>query len=74
MAKYKKVSYEQQVFVPISYDKQILPGTFEYTINYLIDNKVDVSIFEERYKNDITGRPAWNPSILLKIREDNKEL
>jgi len=43
------------------------PGTFEYTLSYLIDSKVDLSCFEELYKNDETGASAYNPSILLKI-------
>jgi transposase len=67
MARYKDYSYEQGKFIPIHFDKQILPGTFEYTLSYLIDNDIDLSIFEQRYKNDDTGAPAYDPAILLKI-------
>jgi transposase len=67
MAKYKKYSYEQARFIPIHFDKQILPGTFEYTLSYLIDNEIDLSIFDHRYSNDDTGAPAYDPAILLKI-------
>jgi transposase len=67
MAKYKKYSYEQARFIPIHFDKQILPGTFEYTLSYLIDNEIDLSLFDSRYNNDETGAPAYDPSILLKI-------
>ena len=67
MAIYKKFSYEQARFIPIHFHKQILPGTFEYTLSYLIDNEVDISIFDNRYNNDETGAPAYNPAILLKI-------
>jgi len=67
MAKYKKYSYDQARFIPIHFDKQILPGTFEYTLSYLIDNEIDLSFFENRYNNDETGAPAYDPSILLKI-------
>ncbi len=49
------------------FDKQILPGTFEYTLSYLIDNEIDLSLFDNRYNNDETGAPAYDPSILLKI-------
>jgi hypothetical protein len=38
MARYKEYSYSQGKFIPIHFSKQILPGTFEYTLNYLIDN------------------------------------
>ena len=39
MARYKDYDYRQGKFIPVSFDKQILPGTFEYTLNYLIDNE-----------------------------------
>jgi len=67
MARYKDYSYEQTKLIPISFHHQILPGTFEYTLNYLIDNEVDLSLFEQRYRNDETGAPAYDPAILLKI-------
>jgi transposase len=67
MARYKDYDYRQGKFIPISFDKQILPGTFEYTLNYLIDNELDLSVFDSRYSNDDTGAPAYDPAILLKI-------
>jgi transposase len=67
MARYKEYDYRQGKFIPISFDKQILPGTFEYTLNYLIDNELDLSVFDNRYCNDDTGAPAYDPAILLKI-------
>jgi transposase len=67
MARYKEYDYRQGKFIPIFFDKQILPGTFEYTLNYLIDNELDLSIFDNRYCNDDTGAPAYDPAILLKI-------
>lgn len=67
MAKYKKFSYAQAKLLPVSFHKQIQPGTFEHTLSYLVDNKVDLSCFDELFKNDDTGAPAYNPKILLKI-------
>jgi transposase len=67
MARYKEYDYRQGKLIPISFDKQILPGTFEYTLNYLIDKELDLSIFDARYTNDDTGAPAYDPAILLKI-------
>jgi transposase len=67
VAKYKNYDYSQGKFVPIYFDKQILPGTFEYTLHYLIDNEIDLSPFDGRYRNDKTGAPAYDPAILLKI-------
>lgn len=67
MARYKKYDYSQGSFIPVQFDKQILPGTFEYTLHYLIDNEIDLTLFDARYGNDNTGAPAYDPAILLKI-------
>jgi transposase len=67
MARYKAYDYSQGKFIPIHFDRQILPGTFEYSLHYLIDNEIDVSVFDARYRNDETGAPAYDPAILLKI-------
>ena len=67
MARYKEYDYSQGKFIPIHFDKQILPGTFEYSLHYLIDNEIDLSMFDARYRNDETGAPAYDPAILLKI-------
>ena len=67
MAKYKPYSYGQGQFIPVFFKEQILPGTFEFALNQLIDEKLDLSIFDLRYRNDATGAPAYDPRILLKI-------
>ncbi len=67
MARYKDYDYSQGKFIPIHFDKQILPGTFEYTLHYLIDHEIDLFLFDLRYKNDETGTPPYEPAILLKI-------
>jgi len=67
VARYKEYDYSQGQFVSVYFDKQILEGTFEHTLHYLIDNEINLSIFDARYKNDETGAPAYDPAILLKI-------
>jgi transposase len=67
MARYKYVNYDQMELIPVSFDEQIIPGTFEYTLSFLIDHKFDLNIFESKYKNDVTGAPAYNPAVMLKI-------
>lgn len=67
MARYKDYCYEQAKMIPIACKDQILPGTFEYTLSYLIDHELDLSVFDARYCNDDTGRPAYDPALLLKI-------
>ena len=53
--------------VVINFEEQLQPGTFEHAIHHLIDNNMDMSVFYPRVKNDETGRPAYDPAILLKI-------
>jgi transposase len=67
MARYKHYDYTQTVMVPISLEKQLLPGTLEFAIHELIHRCVDTSIFESRYKNDESGCAAYDPKILLKV-------
>jgi transposase len=65
--RYKPYSYAQGKYIPICFEKQIQPATFEYTLNHLIDHELDLSIFDNRFRNDQNGAPAYDPKILLKI-------
>jgi transposase len=67
VARYKPYSYTQGQFIPVFFSQQIQKGTFEYSLSYLIDNELDLSIFDSRFRNDETGAPAYDPRILLKI-------
>lgn len=67
MPRFKAYDYDQDKLIPIRFSKQIVPGTFEYTLNYLIDQVIDVSVFAARFANDDTGAPAYDPALLLKI-------
>ncbi|WP_369162790.1 hypothetical protein [Candidatus Thiodiazotropha sp. LNASS1] len=42
MARYKDYNYDQMKMLPVSYEKQILAGSFEYSLSYLIDNELDL--------------------------------
>lgn len=67
MARYIPYDYSQRTLVATNFEEQILPGTFEYALHYLISERIDLSVFDECYKNDETGRAAYDPAILLKI-------
>src|SRR5512136_1437159 len=67
MAKYKPYTYAQDMLIPVSLNEQIMPGTLEFAIHTLVDERMDVSIFDEKYRNDDTGRRAYDPRILLKV-------
>ena len=67
MARYKHSNYAQTLWVPISLEKQLMPGTLEFAIPELIHRRVDTAAFERRYKNDESGCSADAPKILLKV-------
>lgn len=67
MARYKPYNYDQMRLLPISLSKQIQPGTLEYTINEIVENKINLSVFNSNYNNDDTGSKAYSPKILLKV-------
>jgi transposase len=67
MAKYKPSNENQMVMLPISLQDQLVPGTLEHTINRLVDENINLSVFDDRYKNDETGAAAIHPKILLKV-------
>ena len=50
----------------VNLSEQLLPGTFEWALNYLID-RMDMSLFEKDYHNDETGATAYSPKALLKV-------
>ena len=69
MAKYKttEAAAGQGLFLEVSLKEQLIPNTFEYMLNELIGTKIDVSNFDNKYRNDKTGASAIPPVILLKL-------
>ena len=66
MARYKVIDRSPR-FLPVVLSEQLLPGTFEHALNYLLDHELDLSRFDERFCNDATGAPAYPPAVLLKL-------
>lgn len=67
MARYKKYNYAQMVMLPVSLENQLMEGTLEHAIHEVVETKIDTTIFEDKYNNDTTGSPAYDPKILLKL-------
>jgi transposase len=67
MAKYKPYDYAQRMMIPVSLEEQLVPGTLEFAIQTLVEDRMDMAVFEDRYQNDETGRMAYDPKILLKV-------
>jgi len=66
MARYKVVDRSPR-FLPVVLDAQLLPGSFEFALDYLIDHELDLSALDDRYCNDASGAPAYDPAVMLKI-------
>lgn len=66
MARYKLVDRSPRL-LPIVLDAQLMAGSFECAVDYLIDQEIDLSGIDERYVNDETGAPAYDPAVMLKI-------
>jgi transposase len=67
MAKYKRYDYSQSVLIPVSLEEQLVPRTLEFAIHALVERRMDMSVFDDNYQNDETGRSAYDPKILLKV-------
>ncbi len=67
MVRFKNCDREQSLLIQLNYSDQIIPGTIEFAIDDIVDNYIDLSIFNSRYKNQSIGAKAYPPSVLLKI-------
>ena len=67
MARYKPYDYSQMMMVAVALDEQLEPGTLEHTIHYVVENRLDLSGFDQERINDETGRPGYDPRVLLKV-------
>ncbi|OHC07557.1 MAG: transposase [Planctomycetes bacterium RIFOXYD2_FULL_41_16] len=66
MARYKHIDTSPR-FIAVDLQRQLHPGTFEHALNYLVDHELDLTRFDARYKNDLTGASAYPPAMLLKV-------
>ena len=65
MARYKHIDTSPR-FLAIDLERQLLPGTFEHALCWLIDHEIDLSDFDRRDKNDLTVAAAYPPALLRK--------
>src|ERR1019366_6256295 len=66
MARYKHIDTSSR-FLAVDLERQLLPGTFEHALCRLIDHEIDLTGFDARYRNDLTGASAYPPGLLLKV-------
>ena len=69
MARYKHTDteYRQGLFLRVNLKEQLIPGSFEYMLEELIGNKIDISSFDLNYNNNKTGAKAIPPKVLIKL-------
>jgi transposase len=66
MARYKS-THKGLKLLAVDFDRQVIPGSFEHALCYLVDHEMDLSSFHSRYKNDDNGASAYHPGALIKI-------
>jgi transposase len=66
MARYKHIDTSPRLLA-VDLKRQLLPGTFEYALDHLLDHEIDLSALDARFKNDETGASAYPPAMLLKV-------
>jgi hypothetical protein len=59
MANFKHSERSQGLFLTVNLEDQLIPGTFEWTVDYLID-EFDMSLFEQNYHNGRIRRRNHN--------------
>ncbi len=66
MPRYKPVDRNSK-FIPVVLSEQVQPGTFEFTLDHLVDHELDLSALDAKFKNDLSGASAYDPGVMLKI-------
>lgn len=66
MARYKPQECNS-LLLPVVLSEQIVPGSFAFAVNYLVDHELDLAPLDARFKNDETGASAYDPRVMLKI-------
>ncbi|MDD2770087.1 MAG: transposase [Methylococcus sp.] len=66
MARFKPIQ-KGLMLLPVDFSQQIVPGSFEQAMCYLVDHELDLGSLRGRYKNDEQGASAYDPAVLLKI-------
>ena len=66
MARYKP-QVHNSLLLPVVLSEQILPGSFAFALNYLVNHELDLAPLDAQFKNDEVGASAYDPRVMLKI-------
>ena len=66
MARYKPQD-RNSLLLPVVLSEQILPGSYAFALDYLVDHDLDLAPLDAQFKNDKVGASAYDPRVMLKI-------
>lgn len=66
MARYK-LQDRNSLLLPVVLSDQLVPGSFAFALDYLVDNELDLTAMDARFNNDEVGASAYDPRVMLKI-------
>ncbi|OYT87962.1 MAG: DDE transposase [Burkholderiales bacterium PBB3] len=66
MPRYKPQDHNS-LLLPVVLSEQIIPGSFAFALNYLVDHELDLAPLDAQFKNDEVGASAYDPRVMLKI-------
>ena len=67
MPRFKPYDFDQAVMIPVCLEDQLQPGTFEYAVHHLVEERVPEDFFDGLYDNDAVGARAYPPRMLVKV-------
>ena len=69
MPRYKPSS-RQPLLLPVDLDEQLMPGSFAFALDHLVDNELNLSALDARFCNDeVTTRGSCSNSCCWAIRK-----
>ena len=66
MARYKPQD-RNALLLPVVLAEQIVPSSFAFALDYLVDHELDFAAMDAKFKNDEVGASAYDPRVMLKI-------
>ncbi len=66
MARYKPQE-SNNLLLPVVLSDQLIPGSFAFALDYLVDNELDLTTMDAQFNNDEVGASAYDPRVMLKI-------
>jgi len=66
MPRYKPIE-RHSLMLAVDLDEQIVPGSYAFALDYLVDHELDLAPLDAQFKNDEVGASAYDPRVMLKI-------